>query len=88
MIMILSNYWQISLSMAIHLTCFILLCLIIASALYKNRKDEKKKLSGKENKVRVIKKLSQDIDYNLELYSFEEAFENIESMNLLLKNWT
>jgi len=60
MIMVLSNYWQISLSMAIHLTCFILLCLIIASALYKNRKLEKKKLSGKENKVRVVKMLSQD----------------------------
>jgi len=34
MIMVLSNYWQISLSMAIHLTCFISLCLVIASKLY------------------------------------------------------
>ena len=34
MIMILSNYWQISLSMAVHLTCFICLCLMIASRLY------------------------------------------------------
>lgn len=34
MIMVLSNYWQISLSMAIHLTCFISLCLLIASKLY------------------------------------------------------
>ena len=34
MIMVLSNYWQISLSMAIHLTCFIGLCIIIASKLY------------------------------------------------------
>jgi hypothetical protein len=58
MIMVLSNYWQISLSMAIHLTCFILLCLIVASALYKNRKKEKAKLTGKENKVKVIKQLT------------------------------
>lgn len=58
MIMVLSNYWQISLSMAIHLTCFILLCLIVASALYKNRKKEKMKLTAKENKVRVTKLLT------------------------------
>jgi hypothetical protein len=58
--MVLSNYWQISLSMAIHLTCFILLCLIVASALYKNRKKEKMKLTAKENKVRVTKMLTQE----------------------------
>jgi hypothetical protein len=48
MIMILSNYWQISLSMAVHLTCFIGLCLIIASKLYKNRKMDKNKIKPKE----------------------------------------
>lgn len=48
MIMVLSNYWQISLSMAIHLTCFIGLCLVIASKLYHNRKAEKKKLNDKD----------------------------------------
>ena len=46
-IMVLSNYWQISLSMAVHLTCFIGLCLIIASQLYANRTFEKMKLSSK-----------------------------------------
>ena len=45
--MVLSNYWQISLSMAIHLTCFIGLCLVIASKLYQNRKREKKVLNNK-----------------------------------------
>ena len=48
MIMVLSNYWQISLSMAIHLTCFISLCLVIASKLYQNRKKDKKKLKTKQ----------------------------------------
>ena len=47
MIMILATTWQISLSMAIHLTCFIGLCLQIASRLYKNRKAEKKVLSSR-----------------------------------------
>lgn len=47
MIMVLSNYWQISLSMAIHLTCFIGLCLVIASKLYQYRKDQKKTLNTK-----------------------------------------
>jgi|LauGreDrversion4_2_1035121.scaffolds.fasta_scaffold12084_10 hypothetical protein len=46
MIMILATQWQISLSMAIHLTCFIGLCLQIASRLYKNRRAEKKSLSS------------------------------------------
>ena len=49
MIMILSNYWQISLSMAIHLTCFIGLCLLIASKLYSNRKKEKKILDSQRD---------------------------------------
>lgn len=61
MIMVLSNYWQISLSMAIHLTCFICLCLAIASALYKNRKKEKLKLSKKnENNEKVEQLLDQE----------------------------
>jgi hypothetical protein len=47
MIMILATTWQISLSMAIHLTCFIGLCLQIASRLYRNRKGEKKILINK-----------------------------------------
>jgi hypothetical protein len=47
MIMILATQWQISLSMATHLTCFIGLCLQIASSLYQNRKEEKKKLKNK-----------------------------------------
>ena len=47
LIMVLSNFWQISLSMAIHLACFIGLCLIIASRLYKNRKGEKNTLNNK-----------------------------------------
>jgi len=60
MIMVLSNYWQISLSMAIHLTCFISLCQLIASALYSNRKTEKKSLSNKnENNERVTKQLTE-----------------------------
>jgi low affinity Fe/Cu permease len=42
MIMVLSNYWQISVAMAIHLTCFICLCLVISSQLYKRRKLDKK----------------------------------------------
>ncbi|TNV88031.1 hypothetical protein FGO68_gene5171 [Halteria grandinella] len=49
MIMVLSNYWQISLSMAIHLTCFIGLCLLIASSLYANRKKDKKELDNKKD---------------------------------------
>ena len=58
--MILSNYWQISLSMAIHLTCFISLCQMIASALYSNRKSEKKNLSNRnENNERVTKQLTE-----------------------------
>ena len=47
MIMVLSNYWQISLSMATHLTCFIGLCLVTASKLYQNREKEKKILNNK-----------------------------------------
>lgn len=47
--MVLSFYWQISLSMAIHLTCFISLCLAIASKLYRNRKVEKSKLNNKDS---------------------------------------
>jgi len=47
MIMILSNYWQISFSMAIHLSVFIGLCLVISSKLYNFRKDEKVKYKGK-----------------------------------------
>lgn len=50
MIMILATQWQISLSMAIHLTCFIGLCLQIASRLYKNRKGEKKALKNRNGK--------------------------------------
>ncbi len=50
MIMVLATSWQISLSMAIHLTCFIGLCLQIASRLYKNRKGEKKALSSRNDK--------------------------------------
>lgn len=45
--MILATYWQISLSMAFYLTCFIILCLSISSGLYENRRKEKKKYEGK-----------------------------------------
>ena len=47
MIMVLSNYWQISLSMLIHLTVFIGLCLVISNKLYQNRKREKIMYKGK-----------------------------------------
>jgi hypothetical protein len=47
MIMILATHWQISLSMAINLTCFVGLCLRVASKLYTNRKKEKKQLRRK-----------------------------------------
>lgn len=46
MIMILATQWQISLSMAVHLTCFIGLCLQIANILYKHRKIDKSKLKN------------------------------------------
>lgn len=46
-IMVLSNYWQISLAMAFYLTCFIGLCITIASKLYHNRQIEKKLYKGK-----------------------------------------
>lgn len=46
-IMVLSNLWQISLSMALNLGWFIGLFLIIASKLYDNRQREKKKYAGK-----------------------------------------
>lgn len=59
MIMILATSWQISLSMAIHLTCFIGLCLQIASRLYKNREKEKKALSSNsENGEKYKRKLT------------------------------
>ena len=47
MIMILATHWQISLSMAINLTCFVGLCLRVASKLYTNRKKEKRHLRRK-----------------------------------------
>jgi hypothetical protein len=50
MIMILATHWQISLSMAIHLTCFVGLCLRVATKLYQNRKKMKKSLSKKAKK--------------------------------------
>ena len=66
MIMVLSNYWQISLSMAIHLTCFISLCLVIASKLYQNRKKDKKKLKTKQKESNFDQTRSQ----NLKLINF------------------
>ena len=71
MIMVLSNYWQISLSMAVHLTCFIGLCLIVASKLYKNRKQDKKKL--KTNQKEVVKN-SEHVKYaNFRFRTTEEC---------------
>lgn len=41
-IMILSNYWQISLAMFLFYVCFISLCYGISSTLYENRGKEKR----------------------------------------------
>jgi hypothetical protein len=67
--MVLSNYWQISLSMAIHLTCFIGLCLLIASKLYKNRKFDKKKLKKHQYKEGAGGKAQPESE-NLKLRGF------------------
>jgi hypothetical protein len=48
MIMILATHWQISLAMAIHLTCFVGLCLRVATKLYQNRKKMKSKNMEKD----------------------------------------
>ncbi len=53
-IMILATHWQISLSMAIHLTCFLGLCLQIAQKLYQNREREKE----------ALKSRNVDVDHN------------------------
>lgn len=47
LIMLLANYWQISLAMLLNLSCFIILVLIISSRLYDIRRLEKKVYKGK-----------------------------------------
>lgn len=75
--MVLSNYWQISLSMAVHLTCFIGLCLLIASKLYKNRKQDKKKLKrhnkeedAAQKKKKLPENVASQVNENLKLKGF------------------
>ncbi len=50
-IMMLATHWQISLSMAIHLTCFLGLCLEIAQKLHENREKEKKGLKARTSEL-------------------------------------